>query len=502
MNTNGAATTAGDGTASTTVNQTGEYAAQMSYPGFATTTGTPIDVVAGEAVANGVVNLPVTAWYTQPTDISGYGPQWTLKVYFCALGDTEVTCGPSTAGLTLSSANGPTGTFVVDAIDTPTFNNGANGALLPGKSFVALACEVALGSLCSAPVSATVDGNGDPVNGAANPTALVLPPAPTVPAAPAGLAATTTTGSTSVNLTWNAPANDGGSPITGYNVYEGTSAGGESTTPVCTTTASSCPVTGLATGTPYFFDVEAANIAGFSGPSNEARAVAGVNLPAAPTALAATTTASSTSVSLTWAAPANDGGAPITGYNVYVGTSAGRESATPACSTTTTGCPVPGLTTGTTYFFDVEATNTAGSSGPSNEVQIIAGVVPPSAATGLTVTATTVNSASLAWNASANDGGGSVTYEVFEGTSPGGETSTPICTTATFTCPAPNLTAGTTYYFIVVATNAAGPSGPSNEISTTPVSLGLFVPSRAGPSSLPVLLADAAAAPRARGPGV
>jgi Fibronectin type III domain/Carboxypeptidase regulatory-like domain len=606
LNTNGAATTASDGTASTTVNQTGEYTAQMSYPGFATTTGTPIDVVAGEAVANGVVNLPATAWYTQPTDTSGYGPQWTLNVYFCAEATTEeeVNCGAGNAGLTLSSANGSGGTFVVDAIDTPTFNDGANGALLPGKSFVAVACEVALGSLCSAPVSATVDGSGDPINGAANPTAMALPPAPTVPAAPTGLAATTTTGSTSVNLTWNAPANDGGSPVTGYDVYEGTSTGGESTSPVCATAATSCSVTGLATGAPYYFEVEATNIAGFSGPSNEVKAVAGVNLPGAPTGLAATTTtasrsvtltwdapeddggaaitgynvyegtatggesttpacspttttctvtglttgtpyffnveatniagssgpsnevrsvagvnlpgaptglaatttAGSTSVSLTWDAPANDGGSAITGYNVYVGTSADGESASPACSTTATGCPVPGLTTGTTYFFDIEATNAAGSSGPSNQVQIIAGVVPPSAPTGLTVTATTVNSAALAWSASANDGGGSVTYEVYEGTTPGGETSTPICTTATapFTCTAANLTTGTTYYFIVVATNVAGSSGPSNEVSATPAAeLGVFVPARSRPPNPPVLLADGARpAARARGPGV
>ncbi len=145
---------------------------------------------------------------------------------------------------------------------------------------------------------------------------------------------------------------------------------------------------------------------------------------------------------------------------------------------------MPGLTTGTTYFFDIEATNAAGSSGPSNQVQIIAGVVPPSAPTGLTVTATTVNSAALAWSASANDGGGSVTYEVYEGTTPGGETSTPICTTATapFTCTAANLTTGTTYYFIVVATNAAGSSGPSNEVSATPAAeLGVFVPARSRP---------------------
>ncbi len=151
---------------------------------------------------------------------------------------------------------------------------------------------------------------------------------------------------------------------------------------MCATAATSCSVTGLATGAPYYFEVEATNIAGFSGPSNEVKAVAGVNLPAAPTGLAATTTTASRSVTLTWDAPEDDGGAAITGYNVYEGTATGGESTTPACSPTTTTCTVTGLTTGTPYFFNVEATNIAGSSGPSNEVRSVAGVNLPGAPTG------------------------------------------------------------------------------------------------------------------------
>ncbi|MDQ1484437.1 MAG: hypothetical protein QOJ62_130, partial [Actinomycetota bacterium] len=52
--------------------------------------------------------------------------------------------------------------------------------------------------------------------------------APTVPGAPV---ATASAGTSSVQVSWTAPA-DGGSPITGYNVYRATSPGGEGTTPL------------------------------------------------------------------------------------------------------------------------------------------------------------------------------------------------------------------------------------------------------------------------------
>ena len=57
--------------------------------------------------------------------------------------------------------------------------------------------------------------------------------------------------------------------------------------------------------------------------------------PSAPTALGATAGAGSVSVS--WNAPAFDGGSPVTNYKVYRGTSAGRRpsSRTPGTATTT-----------------------------------------------------------------------------------------------------------------------------------------------------------------------
>ncbi|MFE9129304.1 chitinase [Streptomyces sp. NPDC007148] len=76
-------------------------------------------------------------------------------------------------------------------------------------------------------------------------------PAPTVPAAPAGLAVSSTT-SSSVSLAWNAV-----SGATGYNVYRGG-------TKVAAVTGASATVTGLSPSTSYSFQVTATNAAGES----------------------------------------------------------------------------------------------------------------------------------------------------------------------------------------------------------------------------------------------
>src|SRR5205807_527134 len=92
------------------------------------------------------------------------------------------------------------------------------------------------------------------------------PSAPTVPLAPTGLSATA--GNALVNLSWSATTG-----ATSYNVYRGTSAGGESATAVATgITTTSYSNTGLVNGTKYYFVVKAVNGAGTSGSSNEANA--------------------------------------------------------------------------------------------------------------------------------------------------------------------------------------------------------------------------------------
>jgi hypothetical protein len=72
----------------------------------------------------------------------------------------------------------------------------------------------------------------------------------------------------------------------------------------------------------------------------------------------------------------------------------------------------------------------------------------------------------LTWDASATSG---VTYNLFRGTSPAGEGTTPanISPSTTLTYTDANVTPGTTYYYTVEAVDSDGSSGPSNEVLVT-----------------------------------
>src|SRR5207249_5995201 len=90
-----------------------------------------------------------------------------------------------------------------------------------------------------------------------------------VPATPQNLQATA--GTNSVSLSWQSPANNGGSTITGYKVYRSTSSGTE-TGYVSLGNVTSYTNTGLTPGVTYFYKVRAVNSVGISPASNEASA--------------------------------------------------------------------------------------------------------------------------------------------------------------------------------------------------------------------------------------
>ena len=292
------------------------------------------------------------------------------------------------------------------------------------------------------------------------------------PAAPTGLTARVVS-SSEVDLSWTAPPVappcDGASAgCYNYNVYEGTSPGGESRRDLVTGTT--FQVKGLASGTTYYFEVTAVDPAGKeSGPSNEAQAT---TLPsgggsAAPTGLTARVVSSS-EVDLSWTAPG--GGAPADGYDVYEGTNPGRESGpVNSALVTGTGFRVTGLHAGTTYYFKVTAIDPAGKeSGPTHEAQ--ATTLPSgggsAAPTGLTARAVSSSEVDLSWTAPG--GGAAAGYYVYDGSSSNGE-SGPVnadpVTSTTFRVT--GLNGGTTYYFKVTAVDAGKKSGFSNEAQAT-----------------------------------
>ncbi len=93
---------------------------------------------------------------------------------------------------------------------------------------------------------------------------------PTVPSAPLNLQATA--GNGYVKLTWEPPSNNGGSSITNYKIYRGTSSGGESYLTEVGGTTLSYEDSGLTNGQTYYYYVTAVNSVGESAKSNEVSA--------------------------------------------------------------------------------------------------------------------------------------------------------------------------------------------------------------------------------------
>jgi titin len=168
-----------------------------------------------------------------------------------------------------------------------------------------------------------------------------------VPSAPLNVVASSSVGG--VVVSWTAPASDGGAAITGYlvSVMPGGSA--------CSTSgATSCVVSGLATGTTYTLSVTAVNRIGDSAPG-----VATYESDATDAPTDVTVTGQNGDAVVTWLPPIT-GGDKIIGYDVTVTGSNAH------CSTTgATTCTLSGLEDGVSYTFKVVALTASGVSSPS-----------------------------------------------------------------------------------------------------------------------------------------
>ncbi len=268
---------------------------------------------------------------------------------------------------------------------------------------------------------------------------------------PGGLSAVT--GSGSVTLNWTATTG-----ATSYNIYQATTTGSEGNTPIKTgTTTSSAVISGLTNGHQYFFTVTAvystaAYSAGFE--SSQSSETSATVLAATPTGL--TATASVSSIALKWNASSG-----ASSYNVYQGPTSRAELATPIASgITTSSYTVNGLTAGQTYFFNVVAVDGGGKSAVSNEATTAVVAATP---TGLSATAKS-ETVALSWSAST----GATTYNIYQGTSSGGESTAAVSSVMATTATISGLSSGQTYYFKVAAVDAGGISLPSAEASATP----------------------------------
>ena len=99
---------------------------------------------------------------------------------------------------------------------------------------------------------------------------FIVVPSPSSPP----LALTAVAGIKNITLNWNAPENDGGSPITNYKIFRATTSGGQNPVVPLTTIGNFLTFvdTTAAVGTKFFYKVKAVNANGDSEFSNEASA--------------------------------------------------------------------------------------------------------------------------------------------------------------------------------------------------------------------------------------
>ena len=268
------------------------------------------------------------------------------------------------------------------------------------------------------------------------------------PAAPTGL--TATAGNAQVILQWKAVTG-----ATNYQVKEATVAGGPYAVVQTSVTGTSSTRTGLTNGTAYFYVVTAVNVGGESPASNEASATP--TLPAgAPAGLSGTP--SDAQATLSWTASAT-----AKTYTVKRSSTAGGPYVAVKTGLTATTFTNTGLTNGTAYFYVVTAVNAGGESPASNEAKVIP-IAPAAKPVGLAAVPGD-RQVALSWSAST----GATTYTVKRATKSGGPYTTVAAGLTTVASTDPGLTNGTTYYYVVSASNAAGQeSANSAQVSATP----------------------------------
>jgi hypothetical protein len=186
--------------------------------------------------------------------------------------------------------------------------------------------------------------------------------APTEPGAPTNV--TAVAGNGSADVSWNAPASDGGSAITGYTA---TSAPDGLT---CQTTDTMCTVIGLTNGTPYTFTVAATNDIGTGTASDPSNSVTPTDQPidttpptgGLPTAIVAVPqqVGTTATVRVAWAAASDDSG--ISAYELQRKKGSGSWVPVTLDSPTATSADVA-VKPGTSYRFRLRATDGANNVG-------------------------------------------------------------------------------------------------------------------------------------------
>ncbi|WP_341887224.1 dockerin [Variovorax sp. YR752] len=263
-----------------------------------------------------------------------------------------------------------------------------------------------------------------------------------------------TAGDSQATIRWAAVAG-----AASYNIYRSTAPGQRGTKVGSSTTTSYVDST-VQNGTTYYYQVTADNASGEGLPSAQSPGstpAAPVTAPLAPTGL--NVSAGDGQVSLNWTAVAGAGS-----YNVYRSTTAGAQGEKVG-TTATTEFIDTSAANGVTYFYVVMASNAAGEGAASMQSAAATPSAPitvPAAPAGVTAT-DGVAQVSVSWSAVS----GATTYKVYRSTTQGVRGTMVGSGSATSFADIAALD-GTTYHYVVTASNTVGEGAASAAVSVTP----------------------------------
>jgi hypothetical protein len=293
----------------------------------------------------------------------------------------------------------------------------------------------------------TVTAKNTKGTGAASAASNSVTPAK-VPGTPTGV--TATAGNAQATASFTAPVSTGGSDITGYTVSSIPAGGVDSN---AGTTATTHTITGLTNGKAYKFTVKATNFMGSSAASGASNSVSPNIVPDVPTGV--TATAANAQATVSFVAPASNGGSVITGYTV---TSIPAGGVDRNAGSTKLSHLMTGLTNGTAYTFTVTAKNTKGTGVASAVSNSVTPAKVPGAPTGVTATAGNAQ-ATVSFTVPVSNGGSDITGYTVSSIPAGGVDSNAGTTATTHTIT--GLTNSKAYKFTVKAINAMGSSAAS-----------------------------------------
>ena len=354
--------------------------------------------------------------------------------------------GSTITGYTVrySSDSGATWTTATtSAPDTPYTVTG----LTDGTSYI---FEVsATNAIGTSPFSAPSSG--------ATPTGAPSTPSPAV-------TTNSNQGSTgTMTFTW-AASTDGRGTITYYWQLSPATTGCSS---IVDTTGLTATCDDVTPGTAYTLSVYAEDSLSRVSSVGSATASAHQDVPGAPTGVAGVPDTANQS-SLSWTAPSNNGGSAITGYSIRYSSNGGSSWTTIAAGSSSPH-NVTGLTDGTAYIFEVEATNAVGTSAWSAASAPVTPTGAPSTPSPSVTTNTNQDSTgTMTWTWTAStDGKGTITYYWSLSSAAGACSTSGSETTTSVTCA--SVAPGTSYTFSVYAEDSLSRVSSTGSTTATAV---------------------------------